>query len=113
MTKAEVPSNDPRQFADVRSKELRTRGMGDGMPTLNSWQDSPFNRWAFAHRSEKFGWVLAGLRPAGEHGGVFQYCSANTDVLSWLVETVTSPELASSCLRAGSQGSNESFQNRG
>ncbi|HEU4850041.1 MAG TPA: serine hydrolase, partial [Terrimesophilobacter sp.] len=32
---------------------------------------------------------LMGLRPAGEHGKAFQYCSANTDVLAWLVEVVT------------------------
>lgn len=33
---------------------------------------------------------LRGLKPTGEYGKVFQYCSANTDVLAWLVETVTS-----------------------
>ena len=32
---------------------------------------------------------LAGLRKAGEHGGRFQYCSANTDVLAWILERVT------------------------
>jgi 6-aminohexanoate-oligomer exohydrolase len=31
---------------------------------------------------------LAGLRKSGQHGRVFQYCSANTDVLAWLVERV-------------------------
>ncbi len=31
---------------------------------------------------------LAGLRQSGDHGRVFQYCSANTDVLAWLVERV-------------------------
>lgn len=32
---------------------------------------------------------LMGLRSSGEHGKTFQYCSANTDVLAWLVEAVT------------------------
>ncbi|MDP3209381.1 MAG: serine hydrolase, partial [Rhodoglobus sp.] len=32
---------------------------------------------------------LSGLRASGEHGKVFQYCSANTDVLAWLAEAVT------------------------
>ena len=32
---------------------------------------------------------LAGLRRNGEHGRYFQYCSAVTDVLAWLVEVVT------------------------
>jgi CubicO group peptidase (beta-lactamase class C family) len=29
---------------------------------------------------------LAGLRKAGHHGRTFAYCSANTDVLAWLLE---------------------------
>lgn len=33
---------------------------------------------------------LASLAPSGEHGVRFQYCSANTDVLAWLAEAVTS-----------------------
>jgi CubicO group peptidase (beta-lactamase class C family) len=32
---------------------------------------------------------LTTLRQAGEHGRVFQYCSASTDVLAWVVENVT------------------------
>ena len=32
---------------------------------------------------------LATLKQAGEHGVNFQYCSANTDVLAWLIERVT------------------------
>jgi CubicO group peptidase (beta-lactamase class C family) len=32
---------------------------------------------------------LAGLRKSGEHGGNFAYCSANTDVLAWILEKVT------------------------
>lgn len=31
---------------------------------------------------------LAGLRKSGEHGKVFQYCSANTDVLAWILERI-------------------------
>ncbi len=32
---------------------------------------------------------LAELRKSGEHGTTFQYCSANTDVLAWILERVT------------------------
>ncbi len=32
---------------------------------------------------------LTTLRKSGEHGKWFQYCSANTDVLAWIVESVT------------------------
>ena len=32
---------------------------------------------------------LRTLQPAGEHGRRFQYCSASTDVLAWIVENVT------------------------
>ncbi len=32
---------------------------------------------------------LTTLRKSGEHGRWFQYCSANTDVLAWIVESVT------------------------
>ena len=32
---------------------------------------------------------LTTLRKSGEHGRWFQYCSANTDVLAWIVEAVT------------------------
>jgi CubicO group peptidase (beta-lactamase class C family) len=32
---------------------------------------------------------LTALRQAGPHGQVFQYCSASTDVLAWVVENVT------------------------
>lgn len=32
---------------------------------------------------------LASLQPRGEHGRWFQYCSASTDVLAWIVENVT------------------------
>lgn len=32
---------------------------------------------------------LQSLRPAGPHGRAFQYCSAGTDVLAWVVERVT------------------------
>jgi CubicO group peptidase (beta-lactamase class C family) len=32
---------------------------------------------------------LATLRKTGEHGQEFQYCSANTDVLAWLLERVS------------------------
>jgi CubicO group peptidase (beta-lactamase class C family) len=32
---------------------------------------------------------LTTLRQAGEHGRVFQYCSASTDVLAWIVENAT------------------------
>ena len=32
---------------------------------------------------------LTTLRQAGEHGQVFQYCSASTDVLAWVVENAT------------------------
>ena len=37
---------------------------------------------------------LAGLRRNGQHGRYFQYCSAVTDVLAWLVEIVTSQTYA-------------------
>ena len=32
---------------------------------------------------------MATLRRSGEHGRTFQYCSANTDVLAWILERVT------------------------
>jgi CubicO group peptidase (beta-lactamase class C family) len=32
---------------------------------------------------------LAGLRKAGEHGRAFQYCSASTDALAWVLERAT------------------------
>jgi 6-aminohexanoate-oligomer exohydrolase len=32
---------------------------------------------------------LAGLRKSGEHGRTFAYCSANTDVLAWVLERVS------------------------
>ncbi|MEO8329221.1 MAG: serine hydrolase [Candidatus Nanopelagicales bacterium] len=35
---------------------------------------------------------LASLRKSGEHGRVFQYCSANTDVLSWILERISGRE---------------------
>ena len=31
---------------------------------------------------------LSSLRPRGRHGGSFDYCSANTEVLAWLLERV-------------------------
>ena len=37
---------------------------------------------------------LTTLRPAGEHGRVFQYCSASTDVLAWVVENATGERYA-------------------
>jgi len=37
---------------------------------------------------------LRGLRKSGEHGRVFQYCSAGTDVLAWVVESVTGTRFA-------------------
>ena len=37
---------------------------------------------------------LTTLRPAGEHGRVFQYCSASTDVLAWVVENATGQRYA-------------------
>jgi CubicO group peptidase (beta-lactamase class C family) len=44
---------------------------------------------------------LRSLRASGEHGRVFQYCSAGTDVLAWTVENVTGERYAdvlSACL---------------
>jgi CubicO group peptidase (beta-lactamase class C family) len=32
---------------------------------------------------------LGSLRPSGEHGSTFEYCSANTDVLAWILERIT------------------------
>ena len=46
---------------------------------------------------------LAGLAPTGEHGVTFQYCSANTDVLALVLQTVTGrpvPQLLSEDLWA-------------
>lgn len=37
---------------------------------------------------------LTTLRPAGEHGRVFQYCSASTDVLAWVVENASGQRYA-------------------
>jgi CubicO group peptidase (beta-lactamase class C family) len=37
---------------------------------------------------------LAGLAATGPHGERFQYCSANTDALSWVLETVTGSRFA-------------------
>lgn len=37
---------------------------------------------------------LTTLRQAGEHGRVFQYCSASTDVLAWVVENATGQRYA-------------------
>jgi 6-aminohexanoate-oligomer exohydrolase len=41
--------------------------------------DDPADSYAF----------LATLRKSGEHGQTFSYCSANTDVLAWVLERVT------------------------
>lgn len=38
---------------------------------------------------------LATLRKQGEHGKTFAYCSANTDVLAWILERVTGQGYAS------------------
>jgi CubicO group peptidase (beta-lactamase class C family) len=37
---------------------------------------------------------LAKLQASGEHGKVFSYCSANTEVLAWLLERVTGQPFA-------------------
>ena len=37
---------------------------------------------------------LAGLAPTGPHGERFQYCSANTDALAWVLESVTGHRFA-------------------
>lgn len=37
---------------------------------------------------------LATLGPAGEHGRVFQYCSASTDVLAWVIENASGQRYA-------------------
>ncbi len=37
---------------------------------------------------------LPTLKKAGEHGTAFQYCSANTDVLGWVMETITDTPFA-------------------
>ena len=37
---------------------------------------------------------LRGLRASGQHGRRFQYCSADTDALAWLVEAVTGERYA-------------------
>lgn len=37
---------------------------------------------------------LRSLRASGDHGRVFQYCSAGTDVLSWTIENVTGERYA-------------------
>ncbi len=37
---------------------------------------------------------LASLQKSGEHGGVFAYCSANTEVLAWIIERVTGRSFA-------------------
>lgn len=55
--------------------------------------DDPGDTYAF----------LRGLRPAGPHGERFQYCSATTDVLAWVLERATGrryPELLAECLWA-------------
>ncbi len=37
---------------------------------------------------------LTRLQPDGEHGRSFQYCSASTDVLAWIIENVTGKRYA-------------------
>ncbi|MEO3943351.1 serine hydrolase [Paenarthrobacter nicotinovorans] len=37
---------------------------------------------------------LTRLKPSGEHGQSFQYCSAGTDVLAWIIENVTGKRYA-------------------
>jgi CubicO group peptidase (beta-lactamase class C family) len=47
--------------------------------------------WRAAHLGDPSGIkeFLTTLRKDGEHGAAFQYCSANTDVLAWILEEVT------------------------
>ena len=53
------------------------------------------------HDAENSYDFLCSLRPLGAHGRAFQYCSATTDVLAWVLERATGrryTELLSDCL---------------
>jgi CubicO group peptidase (beta-lactamase class C family) len=63
-------------YADPQS-ELQTHDRASG--------------WRAPHPGDPSGIkeFLTTLRKDGEHGRAFQYCSANTDVLAWILEEVT------------------------
>jgi CubicO group peptidase (beta-lactamase class C family) len=63
-------------YADPQS-ELQTHDRASG--------------WRAPHPGDPSGIkeFLTTLRKDGEHGSAFQYCSANTDVLAWILEGVT------------------------
>ncbi len=67
-------------YADPRS-ELQTHDRSSG--------------WRAPHPGDPSGTreFLTTLRKDGEHGRAFQYCSANTDVLAWILEEVTARPL--------------------
>ena len=62
---------------DDPSSEVQTQDRVAGWRTPRS--GDPVDSYAF----------LATLRKAGPHGVLFSYCSANTDVLAWILERVT------------------------
>ena len=59
------------------------------------------NGWRLPLEGDKPGTYrfIQGLKKAGEHGKEFQYCSANTDVLGWIVERVTDTSYADALSR--------------
>jgi CubicO group peptidase (beta-lactamase class C family) len=67
-------------YADPQS-ELQTHDRASG--------------WRAPHPGDPSGVkeFLTTLRKDGEHGRAFQYCSANTDVLAWILEEVTGRRL--------------------
>ena len=54
-----------------------------GLDRAAGWRSSPTNQNLGLRR------FLKSLKASGEHGKVYQYCSANTDVLAWLISHVS------------------------
>lgn len=78
MTVAVAYSEDYTDPASEVQAHDRASGWRSALP------DDPADVYGF----------LTGLRPAGSHGRRFQYCSAATDVLAWIVENVTGQRYA-------------------
>ena len=54
-----------------------------GLDRAAGWRSSPSDQNLGLRR------FLKSLKASGEHGKIYQYCSANTDVLAWLISQVS------------------------
>ena len=69
------------EYTNPESEVQTHERVGRWRPPLPS---DPIDTYAF----------LAGLKKSGDHGQTFSYCSANTEVLAWLLERVTGRSFA-------------------